>query len=253
MIRLRNGGREYRGFMNRKTILGLFASGFLFVCLFGCDKNSGGSTTNFKPNKAELGEDWTQFRHDASFNVWVFPDNEPRPQEHRTPKGARLFWNGDVTAEELNLIDDGLTEMLSTCMRDSSESSPPDIWKQYAYFLSVSDYKVIFVTSNYTLQEGEAAGCAGMITGPHGVYTAAGTVGGLNDRVGSSTPGSKGGVYILIPKQSAEQLARTECKSLMKTAVRNEGEHVFFSQDPARYFLHANDGVGGNHPYCVGM
>jgi hypothetical protein len=228
-----------------------------YICAgFACHRTA----DTYKPNHAELGEDWQQFRHDASQNVWVFPDNEPRPAEHRTPQGARVFWNGDVSSEELSLIDAGLTEMLAACRMDTNQWNPGNIWTKFRYFQNVSDYKVIFVESNYQLQEGETAGCAGMTTGAHGdcgagpgTCTAAGTVGGLNDRVNGSTPGSKGGVYIIIPKQSPEQFARTECRQLMKNGVRNESEHVWMTNDPVLYFTYANDGLNGNHPYCLGM
>lgn len=240
----------------KKTIL--FLSLLMMMIACGDKPNPNNPAANFTPNKAELGENWETFKHDASFNCWVFEGD--RPQERRTPQGARVFWNGDVTPEELNLIDEGLNEMLSACLRDSSESNPPNIWQRYEYFLRPSDYKVMFVQSNYPLQQGETAGCAGMVTGPHGdcgngqgTCFASGTVCGLNDRVGSSIPGSKGGIYITVPKQSPQQLARTECKTLLKDSVRNEGEHVIFTNDPARYFLHANDGVNGNHQYCRGM
>lgn len=240
----------------------LFIIGFLAVSLFGCgDPRPNDPLDNFKPNKAELGEDWKLFRHDASQNVWVFPDNEPRPQEHKTPQGARVFWNGEVTGEELSLIDSGLTEMLAACRQNTNRWSPGNIWTKFIYFQKPSDFKVIFVTSNYTLQEGEAKGCAGMITGAHGGYTAAGTVGGMVDRIdqrigGVSSPASKGGIYIIIPKQSAEQFARAECKQLMKNAVRFEAEHLFLSNDTNLYFSYANDGdpsTTGGHPYCRGM
>lgn len=226
---------------------------FLLVALAGCDGGGGSAPDNFKANKAELGEDWSQFKHDASFNVWVF-NEETRPAEHLTPDRARVFWNGDVSAEELNLIDAGLNEMLAACRQNTPNWTPPDIWTKGVYFQRVSDYKIIFVPSNYTLQEGEAAGCAGMITGAHGALTAAGTVGGLVDRVNDHTPGSKGGIYIIVPKQSAEQLARPACKSLLKNAVRYEGEHVWMTNFPAQFFAFANDGnttIG--HPYCRGM
>lgn len=235
----------------KKTILLLS----LFLMMFGCGGGSKPSDplTNFKPNKAELGEDWGQFKHDTSFGVWVFKHDQPRPQEHRTPKQVRVFWDGSVTDEEKSLIDTGLTEMLKMCRRDTNKWSPGNIWTKFPYFQDPSDYKVLFVTSNYTLQEGEAAGCAGLITGAQGIFTAAGTVGGLNERVNSSMPGSKGGVYIIIPKQSPEQLARSECKTLMKNAVRNEAEHVWMTNETGLYFSHANDGYNGNHPYCTGM
>jgi len=213
---------------------------------------------NFRVNKAELGEDWSQFKHDASFNVWVFTE-ESRPQEHRTIKEARVFWNGDVTAEEKSLIDDGLTVMLAACKQDTVNWNPGNLWTKFRYFLQPPEYKLIFVQSNYELKEGEAAGCAGMITGAHGdcgngtgTCSVAGVVGGLNDRVGNSVPGSKGGIYIIIPKQSPEQLARPACKMLLKNAVRNEAEHVFFTNSTDVFFATANDGVNGNHPYCRG-
>ena len=225
------------------------------VSLFGCNDKPK-APDGFKANQAELSQDWGQFKHDTSFNVWVFSDAEypVRPAEHRTPQGARVFYNGDVSAEELQLIDEGLTEMLAMCMQDTVNWNPGSRWKDFLYFTHVSDYKIIFVPSNYTLQESEAAGCAGMITGAHGAYTAAGTVGGLNDRINNHTPGSRGGVYIIVPKQSTEQFTRAECKQLFKNAVKHEAEHILFSNDPALYFAFANDGAGGvGHPYCRGM
>jgi hypothetical protein len=162
-----------------------------------------------------------------------------------------VFWNGDVTGEELSIIDDGLGEMLAAC-RSNNSGLPivPNAYTKFLYFQAIPDYKLIFVKSNYTLQEGEAAGCAGMITGAHGTITAAGTVGGLVDRFNSTRPASLGGIYIIIPKQSPEQLAKAECKNLMKNAVRNEAEHVWMTNDSMLYFGFANDGVNGNHPYC---
>lgn len=243
--------------MTRNKFLIVFALLFVAVSLFGCggDKpNASDPLASFTPNKAELGEDWKQFKHDTSFGVWVFSDAEypTRPAEHRTPKQARVFYNGEVTAEELNLVDEGLTEMLSMCRRDHPSWQHPNLWTKFAYFQTVPEFKVIQVPSNYTLQEGEAAGCAGMITGAHGAYTAAGTVGGLVDRINSTVPASRGGIYILIPKQTPEQLARTECKQLMKNAVRNEGEHIFFTNSGSIFFAYANDGDGnGSHPYCA--
>lgn len=241
--------------MRRVLTIGFFF-GFLAVTLFGCGgevKNPNDPLSGFKPNKAELGEDWPQFVHDASFNCWVFPDGKPRPAEYKTRNLARAFYDGEVSQEELDLIDEGLSSMLTACRQDTNRWQPSNLWTKFVYFQKPSDFKIIFVQSNYTLQEGEAAGCAGMVTGPHGVFTAAGTVCGMNDRVNSSRPGSQGGAYIVIPKQSAEQLARTECKTLMKNAVRHEAEHLFLSNDTNLYFAHANDGVNGNHPYCRGM
>lgn len=245
--------------MNRRILTIGFFFGFLAVTLFGCggEVKKDDPLSNFKPNKAELGEDWKQFRHDAAQKTWVFDEKEfpTRPQEHRTAQGARVFWNGEVAAEELSLIDEGLTTMLTAC------KSPSNPWRAdlFKYFLAPSDYKIIFVKSNYTLQEGETKGCAGLITGAHGdcgggegTCTAAGTVAGLIDRFNSTMPASQGGIYILIPKQTAEQLANPACKTLMKNAVRHEGEHVFFTQDTVLYFMYANDGAPGvgNHPYC---
>jgi hypothetical protein len=227
----------------------------------GGDKpNASDPLANFKPNKAEIGEDWKTFRHDTSFNVWLFKEEDypVRPQEHQKPNGARVFWNGEVTDEELNLINSGLSEMLTMCRRDQPNWNPPNIWTKYPYFQNVSDYKVLFVPSNYTVQEGESAGCAGIITGAHGdcgggegTCSAAGTVGGLNERgPGDSMPGGGGGVYIIVPKQSAKQLERPACKEQLKNGVRNEGMHVFFSNDSGIYFAHANDANTPDHLYC---
>ena len=221
---------------------------------FKCGGDKGES---FTPNKAERGESWDQFKHDTSFNVWVF--NGDRPREHRAnPQGPRVFWDGEVSAEEFSIIDSGLSEMLQMCRQNTVNWQPADIWTKFVYFQKPSDFKILFVPSNYTLQEGEAAGCAGMITGPQGdcgngpgTCTTAGTVGGMIEINGA--PASKGGLYIIIPKQSPEQLARTECKLLMKNAVKHEAEHLWMSNSPSLYFSFANDGAGnGGHPYCRG-
>jgi hypothetical protein len=233
----------------KKTILFLM----LAVAFFGFGfKGCGGkkSTAVFKPNRAELGENWELFKHDASFTVWNFKG--ARPAEHRSPQQARVFWNGEVTGEEMSLIEQGLSETFVACEQESKIWFTQPVWN-YFYFNKIPDYKIIQVPSNYTLTEGAEAGCAGMTTCPHGVCTAAGTVGGLNDRINNSTPGSRGGVYIIIPKQSPEQLARPECKQLMKNAVRNEAEHVVFTNVPQLFFAYANDAVppnGTGHPYC---
>jgi hypothetical protein len=231
-----------------------FIVGMLMLSLFGCgDKpNANDPLAGFKPNKAELGTDWKQFRHDASFNCWNF--GEVRPAEHLTPQGARVYHDGAVTGEELGLIDGGLSEMLGACRQDTNAWQPGNIWTKFAYFQNPKDFKVILVPSNYTVQEGEAAGCGGIITGAHGVLTAAGTVCGMIDKYDSHMPASKGGIYIVVAKQSAEQLAKPACKAFMQTAIRNEAEHLFLSNDTNLYFQHANDGAGGfSHPYCVGM
>lgn len=240
----------------------LFTIGLLLLFCFGfkgCGEkpNPNDPLANFKPNKAELGEDWEKFKHDASFNVWVFKGD--RPREHRTAKQARVFYDGVVTSEELNLIDEGLTTMLAACRQDTNrwgQAAPPNVWTKFPYFQNVSDYKIILVPSNYTLQEGEAKGCAGMVTGAGGAYTTAGTVGGMIDKFNSTMPASQGGIYLIIPKQSAEQLANPQCKNLMKNAVRHEGEHVWLSNSTNLYFSFANDtdpATTGGHPYCRGM
>lgn len=232
--------------MKRTIALVLFLTALLTLGK-SCDKKP--KVDGFKANKAELGQDWQQFKHDTSFNVWVFKE-EQRPTAHLTTGGARIFWNGEVTQEEKDLADAGLSEMLSMCRPKFNYWLGKNVWNAL-YFNKISDYKIIQVPSNYTLQEGEAKGCAGMITGVGGVYTAAGTVGGLNDRWGSSSPGGEGGVYIIVPKQTPEQLARQECKTLMKNAIRNEGEHVLFSSSTQIYFAFVDGAPGvGNHPYC---
>jgi hypothetical protein len=236
----------------------------IFGASCGGDKPQTGNPAldNFKPNKAELGQDWKQFKHDASFNAWVFKDEEypTRPQLHQKQGGAQIFYNGIVTDEEQDLINSGLSEMLAACRQDTNQWSPGNIWTKYPYFQAVPEYKIIFVPSNYTVQEGAERGCAGLITGAHGdcgggvgTCSAAGTVAGMTERYNSTTPASKGGIYILLPKQSSEQLARTECKMLMKNAVRHESEHIWMSNDSGLYFAHANDGLNGNHPYCRGI
>jgi hypothetical protein len=234
-----------------------FIVGMLMLSLFGCgDKPNANDpvAAQFKPNKAELGEDWKQFRHDAAQNVWVFPDNEPRPQEHQKPNGARVFYNGDVADVEHEEINGGISDTLAACKRPQNPAFRADL---FPYFTKPADYKVIQVKSNYTVQEGEAKGCAGIITGAHGdcgggegTCSAAGTVAGLIERYDNHRPASKGGIYILIAKQSAEQLANPACRTFMRNAVRHEAEHVFFTNDTGLFFLYANDGVNGNHPYC---
>lgn len=227
-----------------------FIVGLLVLFLAACGEKSNNPVDNFKANKAERGESWEQFKHDASFGTWVFTEEE-RPREHKTPQSASVFYNGDVTGEELDLVDAGLSEMLTACRRDTNQWQPGSVWTKFVYFQRVSDFKVIFVPSNYTLQEGEAAGCAGMITGAGGSITAAGTVGGIVEINGA--PASKGGIYIIVPKQSPEQMARAECKTLLKNAVRHEAEHVWFTNSPMLFGAYANDGLNGNHPYCRGI
>jgi hypothetical protein len=273
-----NGGKwDSPQFASNKKIMKilkvLFAVGFLAVSLISCggDKPSADDPlAGFKANKAELGEDWQQFRHDASQNVWVFKDEDgykERPQMHQKPNGARIFWNGEVTDEEHNLVNEGLSTMLSLCRRDQKNWHDArtgkwigNMWAKFAYFQKVPDYKVMFVKSNYTVQEGEAAGCAGIITGAHGdcgkgegTCSAAETVAGLIDKYDDRMPASKGGIYILLAKQSPEQLANPACKSFVKTAVRNGGMHVFFTNETGLYFAHANDGATPDHEYCTGM
>lgn len=236
----------------------LFAIGFLMVSLFGCDDRAKQPRPpEFKPNKAELGENWKTFKHDTSFNVWQFGDDQPRPAEHPNPGGVRVFWDGTVTAEEKSLLNEGVNETLTACRSERTRWNPA----LFKYFLQPTDYKVLFVPPNRTVSEGAETGCAAMTTGPHGdcgngpgTCKAAGTVGGLLEQINDSRPGSRGGVYILIPKQSPEQLARTECKTMMRNAVRNEAEHVFFTNDTGLYFMFANDAYppdGKGHPYCI--
>lgn len=239
--------------MLRYKLLVIFA--LLATVVSGSAESCKRSPDAYKPNRAELGENWETFKHDASFNCWVFT-GESRPPHVLTSQGARVYSEaGALTQEELQIIDTGLSEMLQSCRRNTNAWNPTDLWTKFLYFQRVSDYKVMVVPSNYTLQEGESAGCAGMITGAHGAFTAAGTVCGLIDKFNSTMPASKGGVYITVPRQSPEQIARSECKTLMKDAVRNEGEHVWFTNDTVLYFAYANDGYPANgvgHPYCVG-
>jgi hypothetical protein len=229
-----------------RTLKILFAFAFLIVSLAACD----GRKIDTTPG---TGDGWETVKHDTHINdIIVMPDK--RPAHHLTPKGAHVYWNGEVSPLELQLVDNGITQMLGLCNRpqknwtDTRTKLPIDVgaWK---YYKRHSDYHVLLVEANRRSEDPSTDDCPAMAVGRGGWIKACGTNSGV--RYVDDVVSAPGGLYIIVPKLDRDN---PNCASMWETCIRNEAMHVFFMNDTVVFRANANDAYVGDHEeYCTGM
>lgn len=195
-------------------------------------------------------KDWKETKHDnAITNGITLP--ETRPQEHRTPKGVKVYWNGTVSARQMQTIDEGIALMWSRCHQDTNQWQPADAWKNFKNFKKYSDFAVILVPSTYRSVLPETLNCPLMGVGVWGTQIpTCGTISAVTSVNGK--PVQRGGAYLILPFLDDE---RNVCFELARSCVANEAEHQFFMNDAALFWAYV-DGqtdIPGGHPYCRGM